>query len=84
MRLRRLFRELRGVSHHFCQVGRRGPGQPHVEMLEGEVRALRVQADHAGQRQALAACVGERVAQPQRLEGLLVRQGHPGVQLHTL
>ena len=42
LRLRRRLRDFYRFSHHFYQVCSSGPGQPHVEMLHGEVRALRV------------------------------------------
>ena len=53
------------VLEHAQELAAGGPAAPHIEVLEGEVRALGVaQEDPPFERQALTRGVGDGVAQP--------------------
>ena len=69
------------VLEHAQELAAGGPAAPHIEVLEGEVRALGVaQEDPPFKRQALTRGVGDGVAQPGVFQEGGVGEGVAAVQ----
>ena len=68
------------LLEHAQELAARGPAGAHVEVPEGEVRALGVAQEDPLERQALAGGVGDGVAQPGVLQEGGVGEGVAAVQ----
>ena len=71
------------LGGHLDQVSCCGPGDPHIQVFESEVRGVCLQPHNPSECQPLAGGVGESITKPEAPGSLLVGEPEPAGEVNS-